>query len=61
MCLYCTPRLFKGIMCIHAHTNTHMHMLDRVRQGCLVSFLLRNVFSGLLESSWAVIVELVLK
>lgn len=61
MSLYGTPRLFKGTMHIRACTNTHLHMLDRERQGCLVSFLLRNVFSGLLESSWSVIVELVLK
>lgn len=40
-----------------AHPDTHLHMLDRGRLGCLVSFLLRNVFSGILESSRSVIVE----
>lgn len=47
-----------------APTRTHKHTFahaGRPSQGCLVTFLLRNVFSGLLEASQSVIVELVLK
>lgn len=46
---------------VHAHTAAHAGRRETWWWWCLVSVLLRNVFSGLLETSQSVIVDQVLK